>query len=195
MQVISLGGGGGTYFNNIFTFGIDEVMIDCGAFTGDTALMFAKHCPNYQKIYAFEPDNAIFNQLIENTKELKITTINKGVFSKTSTLSFDIEDCGCSNFNKDGKIQIKVETIDNLLKQEKEVITLIKMDIEGSELEALKGASETIRKYKPKLAICVYHKANDLIEIPKYIKSLHQDYKFFLRNHQMVPEDTVLYAY
>ena len=69
------------------------------------------------------------------------------------------------------------------------------MDIEGSELEALKGSSAIIQKDKPKLAICVYHKANDLFAIPEFIKSLRSDYKFYLRNHQMIPEDTVLYAY
>lgn len=187
--------GGGAYFNDIFIFRDDEIMVDCGAFTGDTALMFAQKNPTYKKIYAFEPDKNTYMQLVTNTQKLKITPINKGVFSKTCTLSFDTQDNGCSNFNEDGKLQIEVVSLDEFLEQNQEAITFIKMDIEGSELEALKGASKTIKKYKPKLAICVYHKANDLIEIPKYIKSLHKDYKIFIRNHQMLPEDTVLYAF
>lgn len=186
--------GGGAYFD-IFTFGAEEIMIDCGAFTGDTAMIFAQKNPNYKKIYAFEPDNNTFKLLVENTKNLNIIPINKGVSSKSCTLSFDTQDNGCSAFNQCGKIKIEVEKIDNLLNQEQQPITFIKMDIEGSELEALKGASKTIKKYKPKLAICVYHRANDLIEIPRYIRSLHKDYKIFIRNHQMVPEDTILYAY
>lgn len=74
-------------------------------------------------------------------------------------------------------------------------VTTIKMDIEGSELEALKGARETIRRDKPKLAICIYHKTEDLWEIPLYIKSLIPEYRFYIRHHG--PSglyDSVLYA-
>lgn len=68
------------------------------------------------------------------------------------------------------------------------------MDIEGSELEALKGAQQTIKNFKPKLAICIYHKKEDLITIPQYILSLNKNYKLHLRNRQGVGEDTVIYA-
>lgn len=170
-------------------------MVDCGAFNGDTAIMFAQKHPSYKKIYAYEPDPVIFNSLAKNTSDLRIAPFNKGVFSKTCTLSFDIQNNGCSSLDCKGQTQIEVEAIDDLLSIETNPITFIKMDIEGSELEALKGSSAIIQKDKPKLAICVYHKANDLFAIPEFIKSLRSDYKFYLRNHQMIPEDTVLYAY
>jgi hypothetical protein len=73
-------------------------------------------------------------------------------------------------------------------------VTFIKMDIEGSELNALKGAEQTIRKYKPKLAICVYHRAKDLITIPQYIKTLVPEYKLYFRAHKYGTYDFVLYA-
>lgn len=187
--------GGGAYFNNLLSFGESEIMVDCGAFNGDTAIMFAQKYPNYKKIYAYEPDPIMFNSLTKNTHDLKITLFNKGVFSKKCTLSLDIQSNGCSSFDHRGQTQVEVEAIDNLLSIETNPITFIKMDIEGSELEALKGSSAIIQKDKPKLAICVYHKANDLFAIPEFIKSLRSDYKFYLRNHQMIPEDTVLYAY
>jgi hypothetical protein len=72
--------------------------------------------------------------------------------------------------------------------------TFIKMDIEGAEFNALKGAERTIRKHKPKLAVCVYHKAEDLITIPQYIKSLVPEYKLYFRAHLPGPFDYVLYA-
>lgn len=68
------------------------------------------------------------------------------------------------------------------------------MDIEGSELEALKGAVHTIQRDKPKLAICIYHKPEDMTEIPLYIKSLVPEYKLYVRHHSNCCTETVLYA-
>jgi hypothetical protein len=69
------------------------------------------------------------------------------------------------------------------------------MDIEGAELNALRGAEKTILKYRPKLAICVYHKPEDIWEIPAYILSLHGDYRLYLRHYDICsPCETVLYA-
>jgi hypothetical protein len=68
------------------------------------------------------------------------------------------------------------------------------MDIEGSELEALKGAKGILTKYKPKLAICLYHKTNDFVEIPLFLKEIVPDYKLHVRHHACGYLDTVLYA-
>jgi hypothetical protein len=74
------------------------------------------------------------------------------------------------------------------------IVDFIKMDIEGSELNALKGAQNTIRKYKPILAICLYHRKKNLLTIPKYIHSLCPEYKFYLRAHSKFSQEIVLYA-
>ncbi len=71
---------------------------------------------------------------------------------------------------------------------------MIKMDIEGAELEALKGAKKTIQRDKPKLAICIYHKTEDLWEIPLYIKELVSEYCLYIRHQTFGTGDTVLYA-
>jgi len=73
--------------------------------------------------------------------------------------------------------------------------TIIKMDVEGAELEALKGAYNTIKNYKPRLAICVYHKPSDIIDIPGFILQINDGYKLYLRHHRAdIADDTVLYA-
>ena len=68
------------------------------------------------------------------------------------------------------------------------------MDIEGAELEALKGAKETIKRNHPKLAICVYHKPEDIVDIPKFILELDPEYKLYLRHYSDNAGETVLYA-
>lgn len=194
MDWLQLIRGGGAYFNSMLKFQKDEIMVDCGAYDGDTALEFARICPNYRKIYALEPNLEILPRLKKRVADLKIEVCEVGAYSRKDILSFQCQESGCSSVSKEGNFNIAVDCIDHLVAKEQDPITFIKMDIEGSELEALKGASQTIRKYKPKLAICVYHRKDDLIEIPKLIKELCPTYRFYLRNHQCIPEDTVLYA-
>ena len=91
-----------------------------------------------------------------------------------------------------GEVSIKADSIDNKLKGRK--ATYIKMDVEGSELEALKGSIETIKKYRPKLAISLYHKPEDVIEIPVFLEKLDLGYKYYLRHYQTRMEETVLYS-
>ncbi|MBQ4363823.1 MAG: FkbM family methyltransferase [Oscillospiraceae bacterium] len=98
-----------------------------------------------------------------------------------------------STFSDDGNGDLTdVKKLDDILKDEKP--TLIKMDIEGAELDTLIGAENTIRKYKPKLAVCIYHKIEDIITIPKYLHSLVPEYKFRVRQHSCSMLETVLYA-
>ncbi|HEY8097641.1 MAG TPA: FkbM family methyltransferase, partial [Methylobacter sp.] len=73
-------------------------------------------------------------------------------------------------------------------------VDFIKMDIEGAELAALKGASESIQKFKPRLAISLYHRLSDFIDIPSEIRRLHPEYRFYLGHHSVHQEETILYA-
>ena len=82
--------------------------------------------------------------------------------------------------------------IDDIVGEEK--VTFIKLDVEGAELKALQGAEQTIRRYRPRLAVSIYHKPEDVIEIPKYILSLHEDYRMYIRHYQMSACETILYA-
>lgn len=86
----------------------------------------------------------------------------------------------------------KTVRLSDILRNNK--VTYIKMDIEGSELMALYGAEEIIKKQRPKLAICVYHKPDHLWEIPFYLRNIVLDYKIFLRHHSTLDYETVCYA-
>ena len=76
-----------------------------------------------------------------------------------------------------------------------ERVTYIKMDVEGTELEALQGAEGLIKRYKPKLAICIYHKREDPIVILEYLHEMIPEYQFKIRHYTDSQHETVLYAY
>jgi hypothetical protein len=97
-----------------------------------------------------------------------------------------------SKINSQGDVTIEVDSIDNILNGEK--VTYIKMDVEGAELETLKGGIDSIKKWKPKLAVSMYHKKEDLITIPKLIKEIRPDYSLFLRHHMYITQELVMYA-
>ncbi len=173
----------------------NEVFVDGGAYDGDTlrTLLSKTNGIGCHKYYAFEPDTQNYQRLssflLENDIQF-VEAFQQGLWSVQDTLYFR-GNCGMASVIVDsGEMEIKVNAIDNLDAE----VTFIKMDIEGAELEALKGASETIRKYKPKLAISLYHHPQHLTEIPLFIKSLCPDYSFFLRIHSFYSRELILYA-
>ena len=89
--------------------------------------------------------------------------------------------------------EVYLTAIDNVVGDER--VTFIKMDVEGAELKSLMGARNTIIKNHPRLAICAYHKPEDLYELPGYILSIVPEYKFLLRHYSSNNWETVLYAY
>lgn len=184
------------YFPGIIALGNNESLVDCGAYDGDTILNFLDKVNNkYHKIYAFEPDKDNYKQLQKTISRFHIKdieTFNTGCWSGKKVVRFKGENNVRSSVSLSGGSSVNVDKIDNIIRGRK--VTYIKMDIEGAELEALRGAKNVIKHNKPKLAICVYHKPNDLISIPQYIKGLVGDYKFYLRQHQFVSWDMVLYA-
>jgi FkbM family methyltransferase len=183
------------FVNDIIHLEDDEVFLDAGAYTGDTIDKFLKesYSKAYKKIYAFEPCINSYNKLKSSqSKTPNIKIMNIGLWNKKGTLHFMDTSNYESRISFKGKNIINVDTIDNLLNGHK--VTFIKMDIEGSEIEALQGAIKTIQVNKPKLAICVYHKKNDLITIPQFLNTLEPKYRFFLRIHCHLASELVLYA-
>jgi len=192
------------YFSNdFFKYRENEILVDCGAYIGDSIEAFSKIVPNFSKIIALEPDSNNFKQLQEKYKGANnIFLINAGVWEKNDCLNFSMEEYGpvscLSKSNpKDNKkiIPVNVLALDTIEEVKKSKVSFIKMDIEGAELEALKGAKETIKKNKPRLAISIYHYNRHFVEIPEYIHSIVPEYKFYVRHHNKeYPHETVLYA-
>lgn len=121
----------------------------------------------------------------------RVEYIQKGLYSGEDILRFE-SDGSESHISESGNATVHVTSLDRFL--EGREVTYIKMDIEGSELEALKGAAETIKNNKPRLAISIYHKPEDILEIPSFILDLNSEYRFYIRHYSMTWFDTVLYA-
>lgn len=172
-----------------------ERFLDCGAFDGDSAASFVdalhrKGIDSYEEIVSFEPD-AINFQMMCSRNLPRHTCVCKGVSDRPGKVFFSANGTS-GHVQIDGSKQIELESIDHYLNGKQ--ATMIKMDIEGMELSALKGAEQTIRAWRPKLAICIYHKKEDLWEIPEYISSLVSDYRFYVRAYDDTACELVLYA-
>lgn len=121
-----------------------------------------------------------------------IVIVPYGMWSEKAVLSFSQDGNAGSRITAGSGETINVDTIDNMCFEDK--VTFIKMDIEGSEQNALRGAVNVIKKDKPRLAVCVYHSLEDLYEIPFWIKETVPEYKLYIRHHSDNECETVVYA-
>lgn len=179
---------------DLLSIGSEEIFVDAGAFDGDTIEEFLSLTDQqYKYIYAFEPDKTNCERLNQRGYSDKVKIYNAGLFNESKQISFSANKGGSSKIEDCGEDSIQVWNFDELDVPDKKV-TFVKMDIEGSELKALEGMKETIKESKPKLAICIYHKFEDLWELPLYIKELVPEYKLYIRNYTTYLDEIVLYA-
>lgn len=189
-------------YNDIVKVLSGDTVIDAGAYRGDTALYFAPKLGNEGIVYAFEPDaeNCAYleaNAHLNNLTNIKIVKAGVGYCSTTaeqvgigSGINLMVND----SFGKEKK-GVKVYAIDDFMEENKIInINFIKMDIEGWELDALKGAENCLKNCKPKLAVCVYHRPEDLFNIVNYLKKIVPEYKLYLDHKSNSWNETILYA-
>jgi FkbM family methyltransferase len=170
-------------------------LLDGGAFDGDTVHSLNRNGILPMRTYCFEPDFPNYLKLVSRSQTLKVETIP--IFAALS------DRCGKSYFNQasntasslqnlDSGKEVLVVDADSILINER--ITHIKLDLEGSELDALAGMRNLIAKNLPKLAISVYHKPNDLEEVLRFVKSFNSYDRFSLRNYAHQGFETIFYA-
>jgi|WetSurMetagenome_2_1015567.scaffolds.fasta_scaffold00190_22 FkbM family methyltransferase len=195
--------------NDVLKLCDNEVLIDGGAYAGDSALEFIDTCARkhltYRKIICFEPDSKTYAKLQKNTAYCRDVWLRPfGLWSHSSTIKFagsDVMKPGSTKIISQGDnnvnpasttTEIPTTSIDEEFPDE--TITLIKMDIEGAEMEALRGAMKTIKRLRPKLIVSAYHKRNDLFEIPLLIHEMDQNYKLYYRHFSANFGETTLFA-
>jgi|SRR5215203_1177780 len=170
--------------------------VDCGAYIGDTLELFrTKYRIYFDRITAFVPDQYNFKRLKESVqceRIDKVTLLNKAVGYKNGFFAFTETGSEGSSLTENGTIKVQVESLQNVIDNHN---TYVKFDIEGSELEAIKGAESAIAKYKPVLAVSAYHKSDDLWTIPNLLKGIHPDYNISLTTEGEDGLGLVYYAY
>lgn len=172
-----------------------ETYIDVGAFDGDTVENFVKAVrEKYHRIYAFELDKRNFERMksrLGKYKDERITLFNYGCSDIEKEVKYISGETG-SNIDTGGDEEARLVKIDDYVQGE---ATLLKMDIEGAEIEALEGARGVIAKYSPKLIISAYHRLEDLWDVPFKIREINSNYKLYLRHHSPMVWDTDCYAF
>lgn len=184
----------GYYSEDYYHITDSEIFVDCGAYNGDSLSGLIDYAGGIKIAFCFEPDYSNYLKLNK-----RVSGIECGKIITYLLATGDI--CKTEKFESFGTVSsligtgndvVHIERLDDLLSDEK--ITFMKLDVEGSELATLKGAENIIKNNVPKLAVCLYHKPEDLYEIPLYLKSLVPGYKIKIRHHSYNMYDTVLYA-
>lgn len=185
------------YFpNDLFKVNSNECFVDGGAYDGATTLDFIKECNgNFDYIYTFEPDKKNFDELLKKFTDIdktKIKPYNAGLYSERGSVGFCNHGNSSSFVSSVGGSSVEVVKLDEVVNEHKP--TFVKLDIEGSEREAIFGMKNTIVDYSPKLAISIYHKPNDLWDIPLQIYDINASYKIYIRHYLSCLNETVCYA-
>ncbi|MEA2019851.1 MAG: FkbM family methyltransferase [Campylobacterota bacterium] len=195
-----------------FSGNFNEAFVDAGAFVGDTVERFIwENLGTFKHIHAFEPGYKQFRALEKRIDRLyeewaidknSVSLVKAGLSDENTTMNCSYVDDSPLRHGlvaqdkkdiSDDKFSSEVYTLDSYL--DGKGVSFIKADVEGMELELLRGAKETIQRCKPKMALCAYHYPNDLFEIAEYVRELNPEYKFVLRQHAPIFGDFVLYCY
>jgi len=167
-----------------------ECFVDIGGFDGETTEMFVRKCPGYTRVLFFEPESGNIEKARERLKKFeRIEYFTKGLSDRKAFLNFDA-DGSSSKVCEEGNATIEVDRLDALVDER---VTFMKMDIEGAESGAIAGAEGIIRRFHPKLAISVYHKADDFWKIPRQILAIRDDYRIYLRHYTEGIPETVMF--
>ena len=175
------------------------VVVDCGGFTGDLMVALEKHEIKYKKVFSFEPNPRLYEEMCENVRrnhlEDRFIPFHKGVWDSEGNAYLNFSEGniagGKLDLSKSGTC-VEIISIDGFFK--KQPVDFIKMDIEGAELHALRGGITTIQRDRPILAISLYHSPHDVVDIPIYLMDELEHYIFMVRHHSFIGSETVLYA-
>lgn len=172
----------------------EDVVVDCGAAEGLFALIVKNKC---KKIYLIEPLKKFvesLHQTFKNSKNVEILPF--AVSDREFTSYITSNDISSALTDKEGGEKITVTTLDRLFLEKNERITYLKMDLEGHDFNALVGAEQLIRKYKPKIAITTYHHKDHATQMEQFLKSIVPEYTILCKGiYQETGSPVMLHAW
>jgi FkbM family methyltransferase len=175
----------------------EDIVIDGGACTGDTAAVFSNAVGPRGRVYSFDPVADHLTILEYNARQFphaNVTVMPYGLSDKNVLAEPIVLNQYAPGF-RSGTREVPLRSVDYLVNTKKiERVDFIKLDVEGAEMDAVRGARESIRRFKPKLAISLYHKPNDFFEIILYIKKRFPFYSCYIDHYTIHAEETVLYC-
>jgi FkbM family methyltransferase len=169
--------------------------VDGGAYIGDTLQLLLRHRIETQTVYAFEPDPVNYRKLAsyaESLAPMSVISFPCGIGLISGQVRFNASGLASASASADGDTTVQIVSLDQALAGTR--IDYLKLDVEGSELDALRGAERLIRASKPRLAISAYHRPDHLWELPKWLLKLNLGYALYLRAHGHQGFDSVVYA-
>lgn len=183
-------------FDTILQPSTQEHFVDLGAYNGDTIRELLQYTNGqYASVTALEPDRKNCKKLqkyVDTVLNGQATVEQAGAWSEDTVLTFAAKAGRNSTVSQQG-IATQMRSVDSVLQGAP--CTLLKLDVEGAEYEALLGAKQTIQQYRPRLNLALYHRTEDYWKLPLFVHSLCSEYRFYLRHHPYVPAwDTNLYA-
>jgi len=177
--------------------GAGDFVIDGGACTGDTAAIFSNAVGADGMVYCFDPVADHLAILEYNAKQFPLSNVKVmpyGLSDKTVVADPIVLNHYAPGFHG-GNSKIPLQSIDHLVESgDIRTIDFIKLDVEGAELDSLRGAHRSIERFRPKLAISLYHKPNDIFELILHIKEKFPFYTLYLGHYTIHAEETVLYC-
>ena len=171
------------------------VFVDCGALNGATTLEYARHVPDFKRAYVYEPLPKMYEACVNNLsifEPSRLIVRQAAVSNCGGRVHFDPFIDGSSRISETGSLDVIAISLDEDIT---ETVDLIKMDIEGAEPSAIRGAEKHIRNDRPVLAISVYHSPSDLHRIPCMLMKLCPNYHFYLRHHMTDTNETIFYGF
>lgn len=167
-----------------------EVFVDVGCFDGMTTQIFVEKYPDYRRIHVLEPhaaNMATVRSALEGIRDISFHEIGAADLNTAARLTTA---GSASAVSESGDCPIELRRLDDC---DLGPVTYLKMDIEGFEIPALEGARSLILQHHPRLAICVYHKPDDLRKIALLVLSIRKDYDLYLRHYTEGTTETVMY--
>lgn len=178
------------YFEDFMAYS-REVFVDAGGFDGDTTEAFCQRYADYQRVYLFEPSAQNMQAAQKRLHACRDIDYRQAALSdREEWLEFDATAGSASSVSQGAAEKVRACRLDDVVNGD---VTFIKMDLEGWEMKALAGAERLIRSNRCKLAISVYHRADDFLDVPRFLLGLNPDYRIYLRHYTQGWSETIMY--